>query len=253
MRILFSIYSTIAGTIAVVPQEQLQKMVRVLMCHNFKEQKVFSDAYEPSAKAYSSTRDLVFIATSQAHVFVYSLSQNGFPLLFQFPLISTATDMIFNDVGDFIFTKEITRKDKPGHFSARVYFNWSKWKKEFDNHKMKVVRLGFSVTQSFCLEPDALTVMEVQSRFSVRCISSCPVSTNIAVATETTVSVYRRCFKCPFDFQRLYIVEPGFSIYKLVIFEQFVALTSTNEVRVLQVMMSGDKPSLSEQSFVNDW
>ena len=227
-------------------------MVRVLMCHNFKEQKVFSDAYKPSAKAYSITRDLVFICTSKAHVFVYSLLEDGFPLLFQFPLLSTATDMIFNDVGDFIFTKEITRRDKPGHFSARVYFNWSKWKKEFACNKMKLVHLGFSFTQSFCLEPNALTAVEVQTRFSVRSISSCPVSTNIAVATETVISVYRRCLECPFDFQRLYIIEPGFSIYKIVLFEQFVALTSTNEVRVLKITMNGDRSSLLEQNLTNE-
>ena len=227
-------------------------MVRVLMCHNFKEQKVFSDAYKPSAKTYSITRDLVFICTSKGHVFVYSLLEDGFPLLFQFPLLSTATDMIFNDIGDFIFTKEITRKDKPDHFSARVYFNWSKWKKEFANSKMKVVHLGFSFTQSFCLEPNAFTAVEVQSRFSVRSISSCPVSTNIAVATETVVSVYRCCFECPFDFQRLYIVEPGFSIYKIVLCEEFVALTSTNEVRVLQITMNGDRSSLLEQNLISE-
>ena len=227
----------------------LFKMVRVLMCHNFKEQKVFSDAYEPCAKAYSISRDLVFICTAKSHVFVYSLSEDGFPLRFQFPLISTATDMIFSDVGNFIFTKEITRKDKAGHFTARVYFNWSKWRQEFANHKTKVINLGFSFSQSFSLEPNVLTTLEVQSRFSVRSISCCPVSTNIAVATETTISVYRRCVDCPFDFQRLYIVEPGFSIYTLVICEQFVAFTSTSEVRVLQVTTTSDTPSLLEQGF----
>jgi hypothetical protein len=217
------------------------------MCHNFKEQKVFSDAYEPSAQAYSASKDLVFICTAKAHVFVYSLSEDGFPLLSQFPLISTATDMIFNDTGDFIFTKEITRKDKANHFAARVYFNWSKWRQEFANHKRKVLQLGFSFTQSFSLEPNALTALEVQSRFSVRSISCCPVSTNIGVATETTVSVYRQCVECPFDFQRQYIVEPGFSIYRLVLCEQFVAFTSTSEVRVLQVTTNGDIPSLLEE------
>ena len=61
--------------------------------------------------------------------------------------------------------------------------------------------------------------------------------------------MYRRCVDCPFDFQRLYIVEPGFSIYTLVICEQFVAFTSTSEVRVLQVTTTSDTPSLLEQGF----
>ena len=228
-------------------------MVRVLMCHNFTEQKVFSDAYQPSVTAYSYSRDLVFICTAKAHVFVYSLAEDGFPLLYQFPLLSVATEMMYNDIGDFIFAKEITRRDKPSHFSARVYFNWSKWREGFTSYKTKILQVGYSFTQSFSLEPNALTALEVQCRFSVRGIASCPVSTNIAVATETTICVYKRCVECYFDFQRLYIVEPGFSIYRLVICEQFVAFTSTSEVRVLQVTMSGGIPSLSESTFTNNW
>ena len=227
-------------------------MVRVLMCHSFKDQKVFSDAYEPTRTAYSLERDLVFVCTAKDHVFVYSLAEDGFPLLYQFPLLSVATDLICNDTGDFIFTNEMTRKDKPNHFTARVYFNWSKWRKEFANRKTKVLQLGFSFAPCFALEPNVLTAVEVQSRFSVRSISCCPVSTNIAVATETTVSVYRRCAECPFDFQRLYIVEPGFSIYRLVICEQFVAFSSASEVRVLQVTLDGEAPSFLEQSISKD-
>ena len=222
------------------------------MCHNFKEQKVFSDAYEPSTTAYSLSRDLVFICTTKGHVFVYSLSQDGFPLLYQFPILSTATEMIFNDTGDFIFTKELTRQDKTNHFTARVYFNWSKWREELRNNKTKIVQVGFSFSQSFSLEPNALTALEVQSRFSVRSISCCPVSTNIAVATETTIAVYRRCLECPFDFQRMYIVEPGFSIYRLAICEQFVAFTSTSEVRVLHVIQRDLKSPDLECTVVSD-
>lgn len=228
-------------------------MVRVFMCHNFKEQKVFSDAYEPSAKAYSVSRDLVFICTAKAHIFVYSLSEDGFPLLYQFPLQYAASEMIFNDIGDFLFTKEFLKKDKTNHFTARVYFNWSKWRPEFANNKTKILQLGFSSRQSFPLERNALTALEILSPFSVHSISSCPVSTNIAAASETKVSVYGRCAECHFDFMLLYIVEPGFSIYRVVICEQFVALTSASEVRVLQVSVNGEVLSNPNQIGSNDW
>ena len=220
-------------------------MVRVLMCHSFKDQKIFSDAYEPNTIAYSIAKDMVFICTSEGHVFVYSVSEDGFPLLYQFPLVYVATDMIFNDNGDFVFTREITRKDKPNHFTARVYFNWSKWRKELANHKPKILQQSFSFARSYSLEPYALTVVEMQSRSSVVTLSSCPVSTNIAVGTETTVLVYGRCVECPFDFQKLYMVEPGFSKFKIVICEQFIAFTSAREILVLQVTQAGDsKPPL---------
>ncbi|XP_028394225.1 uncharacterized protein LOC114518433 [Dendronephthya gigantea] len=220
-------------------------MVRVLMCHSFKDQKIFSDAYEPSTTGYSIAKDMVFICTVKGHVYVYSVSEDGFPLLCQFPLVSVATDMIFNDIGNFVFTREITRKDKPNNFTARVYFNWSKWREEFANHKTKVLQCGFSLAQSYSLEPYALTVVEMQTRSSVNTLSSCPVTTNIAVGTETTVLVYSRCVECPFDFQKLYMVEVGFSIFKVVICEQFIAITSDCELRVLQVTLpDGLKPPL---------
>ncbi|XP_046851018.1 uncharacterized protein LOC124444440 [Xenia sp. Carnegie-2017] len=214
-------------------------MVRVLICHNFQERKVFSDAYEAIAIAYSISRDAVFISTKQGHVFVYSLSEDGFPLLCQFPTVSVATEIIFGNVGCFLFTKEMIRKDKRNSFTARVYFNWSKWVEHVA--KIQPVQIGFSLTENYSVDESVPVALEVPSKSSVCAICCCPVSSNIAVAAESTITVYEQCKQCSYDFQRLYTIEASFSMNQLAICKQYVAFTSTCEVRVLQVKLDNEE------------
>lgn len=224
------------------------------MCHSFKQQKVFSDAYEPTSISCSVLEDLVFVATSLSEVFVYSLLEDGFPLVHRFPSVSVAKEIIFSNVGNYILTREATRKDKPSYCTARVYVNWSKWCQS-EGSKMKIHQVGYSVTRPATstspeLEGETMTVVEILSRFAVCALSCCPTSGNVAVATETAVSLYKVCRDGPFDLQKLYVVEPGFCIQKLAICEQFVAFTSASEVRVLRIALDGQ--SVVEQSLTKD-
>lgn len=230
------------------------KMVRVLKCHNFKEQKVFSDAYEPTSIACSVSKDLVFVASSDSQVFVYSLVDDGFPQVCHFPLVSPSKELIFSDIGNYVLSKETTRKDKPGHYTARVYFNWSKplEGEGKSSHKIKVYQIGYSVTRSYTSKPETLTAVEILSRFSVHALTRCPSTGSIAVATETAVTIYKRFVDYPFDLQRVYVVEPGFSIHKLAICEHFVAFASTTEVRVLRVTFNGQTALSYERSWSKD-
>lgn len=72
-------------------------MVRVLTCHHFAYQEVFTTEDEPD-RLYADD-DKVFVATSQCFVEVHSLKEHGCPLLAKFPTVAPVKEIIYSRHG----------------------------------------------------------------------------------------------------------------------------------------------------------
>lgn len=221
-------------------------MVRVLLCHYFKSQKVFSESYQPTSLC--STKEFLFVGIGGCKVFVYSLQQANFQLVCQFSTISTAVKLICNDTSNYVATIE-RRQQRDAMKFSRVYFNWDKASL---NEAVRVLVAGHSLFQRDSSYESQFVAIELSSRGAVTAIASCKATGNVVLSTDGKLCFYRQCAaqKKPevnesgtvqggcqkiCDFEHLLDIEPGFVVRGIDICENYIAYRSKLEFRVVKL------------------
>ena len=230
--------------------EQLTEinMVRVLLCHYFKDQNVFSDSYQPTA--ITTTKEYLFLSTSAMKICVYSLEQPNFPLFCQFPTISKPMKLMCNDHAKYVAAIEskVQRSRSSGgnrQTFARVYFNWSQASL---GEAVRAVVAGHSKCQKNVESPftSQFLVVELPLAFSPCGISSCPTTGNIIVAGERRMCLFRACGgPVCYDFELFVEVDPGLTCIRGLAFgDTFLAVMSNLEVRIIKLVFSSAKDAV---------
>lgn len=218
-------------------------MVRVLLCHHFKSQKVFSESYQPTSLC--STKEFLFVGIGGCKVFVYSLQQANFPLVCQFSTISTAIKLICNDNSSYVATIE-RRQQRDAMKFSRVYFNWEK---ATLNDAVRVLVAGHSLLQRDSSYTSQFLAIELSSKGAVTAIATCKSTGNVIISSEGKLCLYRQCISMTpevnspgcylseriCDFEHILDIEPGFVVRGVDICENFVAFRSKFEFRVVKL------------------
>lgn len=230
-------------------------MVRVLLFHYFKSQRVFFDSFQPTS--ITSTKDYLFLATGEMKVLVYSLELPNFPLFCQFPTISKPVNLICNERAKCVVTIERKTERRRSRRSAsthsRAYFNWFKANLE---EPVRTYVAGHSLKQSQEAEEaaKAFLALEIPTQFNVSDICCCPTSGNVAIAGETRVSLFRwnrypqsdgfntGTLSC--DLEHFLDIEPSMSIKGLALSDSYLALRSNLDVQVLKLVFMLERESM---------
>lgn len=238
-------------------------MVRVLLFHYFKAQRVFFDSFQPTTLA--STKDYLFLATGEMKVFVYSLEHPNFPLLCQFPTMAKPVKLICNEKAKCVLTIESTsrrRNSRAGtklkvHKNSRAYFNW------FQANPDEAVRTyvaGHSRFQSQQTETSCrgFRALEIPTQFNVNSVCCCPASGNIAIASEKKVSVFRWSGNvtaggsdtnaATHDMEHFIDIEPSMAVKEVVLSDSYLALRSNLDVQILKFVFTSDREAESIRS-----
>lgn len=220
-------------------------MVRVLLCHYFKSQRIFSESYQPTSLC--STQEYLFVGIGGCRIFVYSLEQPNFPLICQFSTISTAVKLICNDNSNYLATIE-RRQQRDATKFARVYFNWNK---ATVNEAVRVLVAGHSLLQRNIDYNQQFLAIELSSRSPVTGIASCKASGNVIIATDGKLCLYRQCVVRNVvpevesseyrgvkisDFEHILDIEPGFVVRGIDLCGPYVTFRSKLEVRVIKLV-----------------
>ncbi|XP_020626407.1 Hermansky-Pudlak syndrome 3 protein-like [Orbicella faveolata] len=235
-------------------------MVRVLLFHYFKSQRVFFDSYQPTTLA--STKDYLFLATGEMKVFVYSLEQPNFPLLCQFPTMSKPVRLMCNEKAKCVVTIESSSKRRNSRAgskakvckNARAYFNWFKANPD---EAVRTYVAGHSRFQRQEAEVNcrAFLALEIPTQFNVNSVSCCPTSGNIAIASEKKVSVFRwngnlssdvsETSAASQDLEHFLDIEPSMVVKEVVLADSYLAFRSNLDVQILKFVFTSEGESAS--------
>lgn len=224
-------------------------MVRVLLCHYFKSQRVFSESYQPTSLC--STQRYLFVGVEGCRIFVYSLEQPNFPLICQFSTISTAVKLVCNDNSNYLATIE-RRQQRDATKFARVYFNWNKATPTVNEAvRIRVLVAGHSLQQRNIDYDQQFVAIELPSRSPVTGIASCKASGNVIISTDGKLCLYRQCvarnvipevepseYECVkiSDFEHILDINPGFVVRGIDLCGPYVAFRSKLQVRVIKLV-----------------
>lgn len=232
-------------------------MVRVLLCHYFKSQKAFHDLYNPTT--ITASKELLFIATTGCTISVYSLSQSGFPELYQFPTMSKVVKLIYNDKGNYVATLESKQRRHSPSF-ARVYFNWFESQ---TGDAVRAVLAGHSIRGDLDGLETQFVAVELPTDYSVASMNSCPATGNIVIAGHSELALFRLCTaktemgedwtNCC-DLEHLLDVVPGFKIKGIALCDCYLAMRSQLEVRVIKLVFGQEdnEPTRTELKPINN-
>lgn len=233
-------------------------MVRVVLFHHLKTQGAFFDTLHPTA--ITSTKDYLFLATSQMKVLVYSLELPNFPLLCQFPTISTPIKLICNQMAKCVVTIEgktgrrrssTTRRT---HALSRAYFNW--FTANFDD-SVRTFVAGYSHGQrrETTKTDKAFLAVEIRTNSNVSAICCCPSTGNIAVASDKKVRLFRwngklsqdgsRVGDALCDMEHILDIEVSMRVRELGLSDSYLALRSHLDVQVLKLVFGSESESSS--------
>lgn len=235
-------------------------MVRVLLFHYFKSQRVFYDSYQPTTLA--STKDYLFLATGEMKVFVYSLEQPNFPLLCQFPTMSKPFKLMCNEKAKCVVTIESSRQRRNSRSgskakvckNARAYFNWFKANPD---EAVRTYVAGHSRFQSEEAQVNcrAFLALEIPTQFNVSSVSCCSTSGNIVIASEKKVSVFRwngnlssnssDTSAASLDLEHFLDIEPSMVVKEVVLADSYLAFRSNLDVQILKFVFTSEGESAS--------
>lgn len=231
-------------------------MVRVLLFHYFKSQRVFFDSFQPTTLA--STKDYLFLATGEMKVFVYSLEQPNFPLLCQFPTMSKPVKLTCNEKAKCVVTIESSsqrRNSRSGsklkvRKNSRAYFNWFK---AYPDEAVRTYVAGHSrfQTQEAEVNCRGFLALEIPTQFNVNSISCCPTSGNIAIASEKKVSVFTwngnlssdgsDTSAASQDLEHFLDIEPSMVVKEVVLADSYLAFRSNLDVQILKFVFTSER------------
>lgn len=233
-------------------------MVRVVLFHDFKAKGAFFDTFQPTA--ITSTKDYLFLATSEMKVLVYSLELPNFPLLCQFPTISRPIKLICNQMAKCIVTIEAKTErrrssaNRRTHMHSRAYFNW--FKANFDDGVRTFVA-GYALRQhrETPKTEKAFLAVEIPTNSNVSAICCCPSTGNIAVASDKKVRLFRwngklsldgsRVGEALCDMEHFLDIELCMRVRELVLSDSYLALRSHLDVQVLKLVFMSESESSS--------
>ncbi|XP_022786965.1 Hermansky-Pudlak syndrome 3 protein homolog [Stylophora pistillata] len=234
-------------------------MVRVLLFHYFKAQRIFSDSLQHTS--FASTKDYLFLGTGEMKVFVYSLEQPNFPLFCKFPIMSKPVKLICNEKAKCVVTIERTfrRRNSVGskvnvQNHSRAYFNWFKANPD---EAVRTYAAGHSHYQR--QESDRkckdFLALEISTQFNVTAICCCPTSGNVAIAGAKKVSLFRWSGSLSYggtdvssmhhDLVHFLDIEPSMIVKEVELSDCYLAVRSNLDVQVLKLVFTVDQDSLS--------
>ncbi|XP_035692332.1 Hermansky-Pudlak syndrome 3 protein-like [Branchiostoma floridae] len=213
-------------------------MVRVLSCHHFTSQEVFSTKQEPEV-IYGSG-DKLFIATVHNVVEVYQVNTKECRHLLGFMTVSAIDQLVYSECGKYVATVEVKSSKQRSLTFVRLYFNWE------GSDVTQPVRARIAGVPASNSQPEntgkQLEVVELPLRKSATCIQCCAVTGNLAIGIGSVMSLYRLCSKTVqltettyTDLDHLLDIHIGFNLAEIALCENYVGGISADEVRVLQV------------------
>ncbi|XP_066282574.1 BLOC-2 complex member HPS3-like [Branchiostoma lanceolatum] len=213
-------------------------MVRVLSCHHFTSQEVFSTKQEP--EVIFGCGDKLFIATVQNVVEVYQVDAKECRHLLGFLTVSAIDQLVYSECGKYVATVEVKSSKQRSLTFVRLYFNWE------GSDVKQPVRARIAGVPAGNSQPEntgkQLEVVELPLRKSATCIQCCAVTGNLAIGIGSVMSLYRLCSKTVqltgttyTDLDHLLDIHIGFNLAEIALCENYVGGISADEVRVLQV------------------
>ncbi|CAH1261704.1 HPS3 [Branchiostoma lanceolatum] len=213
-------------------------MVRVLSCHHFTSQEVFSTKQEP--EVIFGCGDKLFIATVQNVVEVYQVDAKECRHLLGFLTVSAIDQLVYSECGKYVATVEVKSSKQRSLTFVRLYFNWE------GSDVTQPVRARIAGVPAGNSQPEntgkQLEVVELPLRKSATCIQCCAVTGNLAIGIGSVMSLYRLCSKTVqltgttyTDLDHLLDIHIGFNLAEIALCENYVGGISADEVRVLQV------------------
>ncbi|XP_078672480.1 BLOC-2 complex member HPS3-like isoform X2 [Branchiostoma floridae x Branchiostoma belcheri] len=216
----------------------LLTMVRVLSCHHFTSQEVFSTKQEP--EVIFGCGDKLFIATVHNVVEVYQVDTQECRHLLGFLTVSAIDQLVYSECGKYVATVEVKSSKQRSLTFVRLYFNWE------GSDVTQPVRARIAGVPASNSQPEntgkQLEVVELPLRKSASCIQCCAVTGNLAIGIGSVMSLYRLCSKTAqltgmtyTDLDHLLDIHIGFNLAEIALCENYVGGISADEVRVLQV------------------
>ncbi|KAI8486917.1 pigmentation [Branchiostoma belcheri] len=213
-------------------------MVRVLSCHHFTSQEVFSTKQEP--EVIFGCGDKLFIATVHNVVEVYQVDTQECRHLLGFLTVSAIDQLVYSECGKYVATVEVKSSKQRSLTFVRLYFNWE------GSDVTQPVRARIAGVPASNSQPEntgkQLEVVELPLRKSASCIQCCAVTGNLAIGIGSVMSLYRLCSKTAqltgmtyTDLDHLLDIHIGFNLAEIALCENYVGGISADEVRVLQV------------------
>uniref|UniRef100_T1IZD0 Uncharacterized protein n=1 Tax=Strigamia maritima TaxID=126957 RepID=T1IZD0_STRMM len=215
-------------------------MVRVISCHHFQAQDIFTVDGEPVALC--TVDDLLLVATLQHCVEVRDL-QNPGKRLHSFPTVDQAKQMIYCRKGHYIGALEVRASRISVLSFVRVYLNWQV---DMKGQPMRA-RIAGRVTPSSQSGVDLLEMIELPLQKQAFCIATCNETGNLAVGLGEVVSLFRFCVKTHdmsrrtfHDFEPLIDITLSLSAHHLALCEDVIACLSPNELHVIKLKIQPD-------------
>ncbi|XP_019642258.1 PREDICTED: LOW QUALITY PROTEIN: Hermansky-Pudlak syndrome 3 protein-like [Branchiostoma belcheri] len=166
-------------------------MVRVLSCHHFTSQEVFSTKQEP--EVIFGCGDKLFIATVHNVVEVYQVDTQECRHLLGFLTVSAIDQLVYSECGKYVATVEVKSSKQRSLTFVRLYFNWE------GSDVTQPVRARIAGVPASNSQPEntgkQLEVVELPLRKSASCIQCCAVTGNLAIGIGSVMSLYRLCSK----------------------------------------------------------
>ncbi|CAH1774216.1 unnamed protein product [Owenia fusiformis] len=221
-------------------------MVRVLSCHHFNSQDVFTTENKPVSVCVS--KDLVFVATENCKIQVHSLTTIGCPYVYTLETIDAVKRIIHNDAGGYVATLEESKLKSDCVF-IRIYWN-------SDIQNLGPLRQS-NHQDSPEHENGEQDMYEIASKDSPSYIASCDKSGNLAVSYNATVSVYsvraNALTNGASEKQVKHLIDLRFSfpIHEIAMCEDYIACSYHQIVQVIKLEWEGDVDSSEQSEDVN--
>jgi hypothetical protein len=213
-------------------------MVRVLSCHHFAAQDVFSPPHVPLAMCASRTH--LFVATEHCYLEVNDLTVQGCPQKYRLPTVAPVQALVYCRADDYVAT--IERSDGDDDRVLRIYLNWQA---DLSKNPMRVRVAGNLKSLKYAAEEDEgqrLQAVEVPLKASPVCIACDDHTGNLAVGFHKTVLIYGLCCKREAnsdliyeDFKCLLELQFSFKVLDVAICEEFVLAISKREFQVVKL------------------
>ncbi|ELU17388.1 hypothetical protein CAPTEDRAFT_225731, partial [Capitella teleta] len=212
-------------------------MVRVLSCHHFAAQDVFSPQHTPLAMCTSRTH--LFVATSHCYLEVHDLTKPGCPQQYRLPTVSPVRALVYCRADDYVATIEGEDEESV----LRIYLNWQA---DLSKYPMRVRVAGNMKSLRYSMHDNdsarRLQAVEVPLKSSPVCIAADEHTGNLAVGFHKTVLIYGLCCKREAntdiiyeDFKCLLELQFSFKVREVAICEEFVLAVSVREFQVVKL------------------
>ncbi|KAM4628808.1 BLOC-2 complex member HPS3 isoform 2-T2 [Polymixia lowei] len=158
-------------------------MVHVYNCHPFASQQIVQVEQEPGLVCCGGGA-LFVVATGGCKVEVYSLDQEGCPLLCRFATMGTVRSIQHSNIGDYLVTIE----EKNNATYLRAYTNWRYQAEE--KSRVGVRLLGHLLRGASPRGGAQMEIIEIPLSERPIAVACCPVTGDLLVACDRTLVLF---------------------------------------------------------------